>query len=519
MTNFEIIEALGQITKEKNIDREFLIEILETSILAASKKKFGLDLNIEIKIDDLTGHIEIYCYKTAVDSIENPNYEIQLRKAQKIDPRAEIGSSVKVEIPFEQFGRNAVQNIRQMVIQRIREAEREKVYKEYGQKYGEIVTGVVQQIDKGNIIMSIGARVEAVLPTKEQIKKERFYQGDTVRAVIVEVNQAVKGPQVVVSRSHDDFLRRLFELEVPEIAENMVQIKSAAREPGQRAKIAVHSVDPRIDPVGACVGYKGSRVQAIVRELNNERIDIVPWHIDPKKFVGNALSPAKISNIIVFAEKRKMSVVVDDDQLSLAIGKAGQNARLAAKLTNWKLDLLNKSQYDELLKEARESEVSIREIPEIQEIWLERLIAAGFETVQDLEHILADELVKQIEDLDLKTAQSILAAVDEKLDILDEENARRQAKILENGGARRDSHDGPAGKNRKGAIEENKEDTDDNENDEFTADRDDPDLYKVDDLEDEEEEDEESDDDEESEKEANESAELDEDRPENLDTE
>ena len=418
MTNYDIIEALGQITREKNIDREFLLETLETGLLSAAKKKFGTDQNVEIRIDDVSGEIEIYCRKKVVKEVTNSFLEITLRKARKTHPDANIGDDIDLNVTFEEFGRNAIQTVRQIVVQRIREAEREKVFNEYGKRIGEIVTGSVQQIDKGNVLINLG-KVEAILPVKEQIKKERFYQGDTIRAVVTEVMQAIKGPQVVISRTHDDFLRRLFELEVPEIFEGLVQIKSVAREPGQRAKIAVLSLDPRIDPIGSCVGYKGSRVQAIVRELAGERIDIVPWNSDPKKFVANALSPARISNIILFAEQRKMTVIVEDDQLSLAIGKNGQNARLAAKLTNWKLDLLNKSQYEELLNEARAAETNLEEITTLEPAIIQKLIDNGYETVQDLENVLPEELM-EIEGIDEPTAKRIIEAVDEKLDQIDD---------------------------------------------------------------------------------------------------
>ncbi|OQY29796.1 MAG: hypothetical protein B6244_02200 [Candidatus Cloacimonetes bacterium 4572_55] len=446
MVNYEILEAFAQIIKEKKIDREFLIEILETSILAASRKKFGNEQNLEIKIDDLSGVVEVYCYRTVVSQIENPNYEVLLRKALKLNSNAKIGGEVKMLIPFDDFGRNAVQNIRQMVLQRIREAEREKIHKQYSQRIGEVVTGAVQQVDKGNVIINIGNRIEAIMPRKEQIQKERFYQGDTVRGVIVDVTQPAKGPQIVISRTHDDFLRRLFELEVPEIFEGMVQIKSTARDPGHRSKIAVFSIDPRIDPIGACVGYKGSRVQAVVRELSGERIDIVPWHSDPKRFVANSLSPAKISNIILFAEKRTMTVIVNDDQLSLAIGKNGLNARLGAKLTNWRLDLLDKTQYEELLLEAKASEISLRELEGVSDDLIDILFEFGFETVQDLENMMPEELMEQIEELHEEDADIIIDVVDRMLDALedvDEENKGKESGDSDNDEIEEENGDDP----------------------------------------------------------------------------
>lgn len=470
MFKYDIIEALGQITREKNIDREFLLETLETGLLSAVRKKIGPEQFVEIKIDDISGDIEIWCEKTVVKEINNANEEITLRQARKIDPDVAIGETLKVLIPFEEFGRNAIQTVRQIVVQRIREAEREKVFFEYSRRVGEIVTGSVQQIDKGNVIVNLG-KVEALMPPKSQIKKERFYQGDTIRAVVAEVLQVTKGPQVMISRTHDDFLRRLFELEVPEIYEGLVQIKGVAREPGHRAKIAVYSIDPRIDPIGACVGYKGSRVQTVVRELSGERIDIVPWHSDPQKFVANALSPAKITSIIVFAEQRKMTVIVDDDQLSLAIGKNGQNARLAAKLTDWKLDLLNRSQYDELLKEARAAETSLREMDNLDQELIDLLIENGYETVQDLENVLVDELI-EIDEIDEDMANTILDAIDEMLDILDRQKAEESARADDDDDDYWDDDESEADSDRND-DESSGEDDDDDDDDHDELDDDD----------------------------------------------
>lgn len=411
MDTYEILEALTQITKSKNIDMEFVIETLQQSLLSAAKKKFGDSDNIEVEVDTKTGEIEMYALKKVVEQVSDPNQEISLPQAQEIDPQVKLDEKVKVPISFDEFGRNAILTAKQIMIQRVREAERDKIYEEYKDKIGIVVTGSVQQVNKGNIIVNLG-KAEALLPPKEQIQKERYRQGDRIRAYILNVEKSSRGPQIILSRTHPDLLKRLFELEVPEIFERIIEIKAIVREPGERAKIAVSSIDDRVDPVGACVGIKGARVQSIVRELNNERIDIILWHPDPQTFVTRALSPAKIAKIDVFPEKDEMNVVVEDDMLSLAIGRGGQNARLAAKLTGWKINILSVTEYKEERKLGEEPKMKISLLSGIGKKLEEKLAKAKIETIQDLAKTDVKTLSK-IEGIGKKKAESLIEKAQE----------------------------------------------------------------------------------------------------------
>ncbi len=422
--SLEVIHALKSIARSKEVDEELILETLRVALVSAAKKKFGAECRVDVAIDEEAGKLEVFCLKTAVEKVEDPAVEISLEEARRIDPEAKLGDDVKIVIPIEAFGRNAIQAAKQIVVQRVREAERERIYQEYQKRIGEIVMGSVQQIDRGNIIVNLG-RAEAILPSREQIPREQFRQGNTVKAYIVDVNKSSKGPQVVLSRAHRDFLAKLFELEVPEIKDGTVEIKAVAREPGARSKIAVHSHDDKIDAVGACVGMKGSRVQTIVRELGGERIDIVLWSDDPITFVTRALSPAKVIHAELDPDDRKVTVVVADDQLSLAIGKGGQNARLAAKLTNYKIDLINESQYAERLEFQKMARVSIDEVEGVSEKIKERLRAAGIDTV---DAILKTDIggLQEIDGIGEKTAEKIIEAANAKLETLKE--AYRTAK-------------------------------------------------------------------------------------------
>lgn len=411
MDTYEILEALTQITKSKNIDMEFVIETLQQSLLSAAKKKFGDSDNIEVEVDTKTGEIEMYALKKVVEQVSDPNQEISLPQAQEIDPQVKLDEKVKVPISFDEFGRNAILTAKQIMIQRVREAERDKIYEEYKDKIGIVVTGSVQQVNKGNIIVNLG-KAEALLPPKEQIQKERYRQGDRIRAYILNVEKSSRGPQIILSRTHPDLLKRLFELEVPEIFERIIEIKAIVREPGERAKIAVSSIDDRVDPVGACVGIKGARVQSIVRELNNERIDIILWHPDPQTFVTRALSPAKIAKIDVFPEKEEMAVIVEDDMLSLAIGRGGQNARLAAKLTGWKINILSVTEYKEQRKLEEGPKMKISLLSGIGKKLEEKLAKAKIETIQDLAKTDVKTLSK-IEGIGEKKAESLIEKAQE----------------------------------------------------------------------------------------------------------
>ncbi len=406
--NYEILEALSQITKDKNIDIDFVIESLEAGLMLAAKKKFGNTENIKIDIDRKSGEIKITASKKVVKEVADPALEITLNEAKKMDPEAKSKGEVEVDIGFEEFGRNAILAAKQILIQRVREAEREMIFEEYKDKIEDIITGNVQQVDKGNLLVNLG-RAEGIIPLKEQIPKERYRQGDRIRACILDVQKTAKGPQIVLSRAHPKFLQRLFELEVPEIYERIVEIKAVAREPGERSKIAVSSIDDRVDPVGACVGVKGSRVQNIVRELSNERIDIVPWSAMPETFATKALAPAKVVHIDTYYDDNSMTIVVEDDRLSLAIGRSGQNARLASKLIGWKVNILGESEYKEQKRVEDQLKIYVSELPGVGKKLKEKLAEAGIETIQDLAKS-SIETLSQIEGIGQKKAASLIEA-------------------------------------------------------------------------------------------------------------
>ncbi|KUK10532.1 MAG: Transcription termination factor nusa [Clostridia bacterium 41_269] len=340
--NLDFIEALDDIEREKGINKEILLEAIEAALVSAYKKNFGTAQNVRINIDKETGKIQVFARKEVVEEINDPRTEISLKEAREINPNYDISDIVEVEIKPKNFGRIAAQTAKQVVIQRIREAERNIMYEEFAKKEDDIVTGIIQRYENNNVFIDLG-RVEAILAPSEQVPGEIYKQGDRIKVYILEVKKTTKGPLIMVSRTHPGLLKRLFELEVPEIYEGIVVIEAVAREAGSRSKIAVSSRDENVDPVGACVGAKGARVQAIVNELRGEKIDIIEWSEDPAQYVANALSPAKVLSVELVDDK-VAKVVVPDYQLSLAIGKEGQNARLAAKLTGLKIDIKSDQQ-------------------------------------------------------------------------------------------------------------------------------------------------------------------------------
>jgi N utilization substance protein A len=343
MMNVEFIEALRELEKEKGIALDILVEAIEAALISAYKKNFGSSQNVRVEIDRDTGEIHVYSRRNIVENTEDPRLEISLQDARKINPSYELNDIVETEVTPRSFGRIAAQTAKQVVVQRIREAERSIIYDEFVNREGDIVTGIVQRHEMKNIAIDLG-KTEAILMPAEQIPREQYNHGDRIKTYIIEVKKTTKGPQILVSRTHPGLLKRLFELEVPEIHDGIVEIKSVAREAGARSKIAVHCKNDNIDPVGACVGPKGMRVQTIVSELRGEKIDIIKWSQDPAVFVESALSPAKVLSVNVNLSEKIAQVIVPDYQLSLAIGKEGQNARLAAKLTGWKIDIISESQ-------------------------------------------------------------------------------------------------------------------------------------------------------------------------------
>lgn len=347
MVNLEVLQALEDLEKEKGVPKEVLLDALRDALTSAFKRHHGSAQNVRINIDPSTGKIEVLARKVVADPVQDPRVEISLEEAREINPSLTVGDIVETAVTPRDFGRIAAQTAKQVVVQKIREAERGIIYEEFSSKEGDILTGIVERQEQKNVLIDLG-RVEAVLAPQEQMRGEVYEPGARIKVYVVEVKKTSKGPRVLVSRTHPGLLKRLLELEVPEVYEGVVEIKSIAREAGTRSKVAVVSRDENVDPVGACVGPRGMRIQAIVQELKGEKIDIIQWDEDPRRFVGNALSPAKVLAVHVNEETRVATVVVPDYQLSLAIGKEGQNARLAAKVTGWKIDIKSESQMREL---------------------------------------------------------------------------------------------------------------------------------------------------------------------------
>ncbi len=335
---------IDQVSREKGLERSVLISALKEAITSAVKKRFGSKMDIEVNYNENTGELEVYQFRTVVPEVRDPVTEISLEEARKLDPESEIGDGIGTVLDMDKLGRIEAQSARQIIIQKMKSAEMDVIYDEFKDREGEVVNGIVQRFERGNVIINLGG-TEAMLPPSEQIPTESYRRGDRLRAYIVEVKKTQRETQIILSRTHPEFIRKLFEIEVPEIADGVVQIMGVAREPGSRTKIAVSSSDIDVDPVGACVGMRGSRVQTIVQELRGEKIDIVPWSPDPAKYVYNALAPAEVTQVTVDEANEALEVIVPDDQLSLAIGRQGQNVRLAAKLMGWKIDVKSETRY------------------------------------------------------------------------------------------------------------------------------------------------------------------------------
>lgn len=426
---FDTLEAMSLIARDKNIDMELVVETVEAGLLAAARKKYGYIDNLSFKFDHGEGELTMISLRTVVEKVVDRYTEISLEEALGLDPEAEIDDHMEIFIdPVEEFGRNAIASAKQILIQRIREAERDRIYDEYIVRVGQLTSGSVQQVDKGNVIVNLG-RAEAILPVREQISREKYRQGDRVRAIILDVQKSMRGPQIILSRVSTDFIMRLFELEVPEIFEKIIEVRAIAREPGDRTKLAVYSSDERIDPVGACVGIKGVRVQSIVRELNNERIDIVAYTSSPEVFVTRSLAPAKVVNIDVSEDERMMTVAVEDDKLSLAIGKQGQNARLASRLTGWKINIMSESDYNEMKRREAEMMVPIGKLGGVGDVLEERLVEADLNTIQDLADCPLDDLL-EIEGIGGKTAERLITkAQDYMTEFLENLRAEEEARV------------------------------------------------------------------------------------------
>ena len=393
---------IDQVAKDKGIDSAEIIAALEEAMKQAARKETGTEREVEARYNEELGEIELFEFREVVEEISDASTQITLERAREFDPDAEVGDEIGVKLDTTGFGRILAQTAKQVIIQRIREAERDNVYEEYKDRQGEIVNGIVRRFEKGAIVVDLG-RTEAVLPLKEQVPRETYRPNDRVRAYVIDVNKNTKGPQIILSRACIEFLRKLFEQEVPEMYEGIVTIQSAAREPGGRSKIAVVSRDGDVDPVGACVGMKGSRVQAVVQELRGERIDIVPFSPDPARYVCSALSPAQVSKVIIDEGDKSMDVIVPDDQLSLAIGRKGQNVRLAVQLTGWKIDIKSESKMRDLAQWLAEAVSVVEGCGEPEG---ELLLQQGITSLEDLAGCQA-ELLTQLPGIDEAGAQAI----------------------------------------------------------------------------------------------------------------
>lgn len=417
----EMLAAFRELTNSKQLDRSDLLELLKDGIHAALARKFGPNVKFELAVDELQGTIRVARLRTVVDTVEDPSFQISLEDAQYEDPDFQAGDVLEEDVPFSDFGRLAVQAAKQRIIQRVREGERTKIREEFGDKVGELLSGEVQQIERGKIVLMLAKfkEAEAIVPYREQNHREHFHQGDTMRAVLKRLEETPKGPRLVLSRADPTFVSALFRLEVPEIAQDVVEIRAIAREVGSRTKVAVISKDDAIDPVGACVGLKGSRVQAVVNELSGERIDIVPWSPDPERFARLALAPARVAKVFSDPESKTIQAVVDEDQLSLAIGKNGQNVRLASELTGWKIDLYSSREWLERggegplfapapLEEEIVAQVQLSELKGLSADVVGSLGNAGYRTLNDILDLEREDVAK-IPGMTPETTEELLA--------------------------------------------------------------------------------------------------------------
>ncbi|MET0400238.1 MAG: transcription termination factor NusA [Longimicrobiaceae bacterium] len=436
----QIIAAFREMTANKSISRDELHDLIKDGILAALAKRYGPNVEAEITIDEASGRIDIVVLKEVVAEVEDSSREVSLEEARWDDPEFEVGDIQEVPVEFEQFGRNAVMAAKQRILQRVREGERQKIRDEYEDRVGELLSGEVQQVERGKLVILLNRsrEADAIIPWKEQNPRERFRQGEAIRAVLKKVEETPKGPRLIFSRADPLFVAALFKLEVPEIPQGIVEIRGVAREVGGRTKLAVSSRDESIDPVGACVGLKGSRVRAVVQELGGERIDIVPWHPDPEVFAKRSLAPARVAKVVSDYERRVMTAIVDEDQLSLAIGRNGQNVRLASQLIGWQIDLYGSREWLERGAdlalfgggggEYESTDFPLREL-ELAPATLAALEAAGYTTFFDVIDLEREDLLR-IPGIALPEADRILALIEE-LTVEDEDGAGEEAAVSE----------------------------------------------------------------------------------------
>src|SRR5690348_6311224 len=428
-----VVAAIRELTSSKQLDRSALIDLLKDGLHAALVKRYGPNVRSEIGIDEMKGTIRVVVLKTVVEAVEDPGTQISLEEARFEDEAFQPGDVLEEEVPFEQFGRMAVQAAKQRIIQRVREGERTRIREEFADKVGDLLPGEVQQIERGKLVVMLNKfrEAEAIIPYRDQNHREHFHQGETIRAVLKRVEETPKGPRLILSRGDPLFVKALFKLEVPEIQQGIVEIKASAREVGSRTKIAVFSKDESIDPVGACVGLKGSRVQAVVNELGGERIDIVPWSPDPERFAKLALAPARVARVFSDPDTKTIQAIVDEDQLSLAIGRNGQNVRLASELTGWKIDLYSSREWLERGGEGplfaplppaedEATKVSLREMKGLSPELVAVLEQAGKRTLQDIIDLDPDDIAK-IEGMTPELAEKLNGFLNELTEDGDEE--------------------------------------------------------------------------------------------------
>ncbi len=402
----DLKRIIDQISRDKGIDRDLLVEALEEAVLSAARKRFGNRRDLEVRYNDELGEVEIFQFQTVVEKVEDEDNEISIDEARALDPEVQPGDDLGIKLEnIADLGRIAAQSAKQVIIQKMKEAESDVIYEMYRDREGEVVNGIVQRFERGNMIVNLG-RTDAILPSSQQMPRRSFRQGDRIRAYLLEVRNTSREPQLVLSRTDNRFLAQLFALEVPEIAEGVVKIMGVAREPGFRAKIAVNSIDNDVDPVGACVGMKGSRVQNVVQELQGEKIDIVPWSPDPAKFVSNALAPAQISMVVVDEDNKTLLVVTPDDQLSLAIGRQGQNVRLASNLLGWKIDVKSESRYALYDDPGFQTLLAVEGM---EDRMAERLHEHGITTAAELAGADSEAVVEAL-NIDAEAASALIAA-------------------------------------------------------------------------------------------------------------
>jgi len=408
--NAEMLTMLDYLERERGISREILVEAISGALLTASKKTFATARELRIEINAKTGDIRAFAKPIVVEKIANLHDEITLAKARQINPAVQLGDEIEIEVTPKDFGRIAAQTARQAIMQRIRQIEKDMIYEEFKDRAGEIVSGTVRRFERSDVIVDLG-RFEATMPSRERVPTEEYSVGDRIRAYVVEVNNnSARGPEIILSRSHPNFVRRLFEVEVSEIGDRTVELKAIAREAGARTKVAVHSSDDKVDPVGACVGMRGARVKNIVRELNNEKVDIIRWHSDPQELVKEALKPAKIHSIILDAAAKKISVTVSKDELSQAIGRRGQNARLTAKLTGWDIDINeDKSKEEAFESQKTQAAHSLADLLGITQEQGDKLTKSGMNAI-DVIVLCGPEDIAGVLECDQETAERILEA-------------------------------------------------------------------------------------------------------------